>query len=124
MSAPPPDRGRLLTPVVGVLAALVMAGLVTLVAARLGERDATSEVDGGTHTVPRTEIARTISGQLTLPFRHGPDAVRCFGDLRPVPAAAVRCTAHFPLGRDRHLTVEVTRVQHNKVTYRRRPAPH
>ncbi|MFI0906839.1 DUF4333 domain-containing protein [Streptomyces sioyaensis] len=108
---------------IGLLTALVTAGALAFAAARLRDREATSEVDDGTHTVLRTEIARTISGQLTLPFRSGPDAVHCFGDLRPVPYDAVRCTAHFPIGRDRHLTVEVTRVRHNKVTYRRHSLP-
>ncbi|MGP8303048.1 DUF4333 domain-containing protein [Streptomyces inhibens] len=115
MIAQPPRRGI----VIGLIVALAVAGALALTAARLRDRDATSEVERGTRTVPRTEIARTISGQLTLPFRNGPDAVRCFGDLRAVPYAEVRCTAHFPIGPDRHLTVEVTRVQHNKVTYRR-----
>ncbi|MEU5211248.1 DUF4333 domain-containing protein [Streptomyces sp. NPDC020742] len=124
MSASPPPRPRTVALAVGLVTALMVAGLLALIAARLEQRDATSEVDDGTHTVRRTEIARTLSGQLTLPFRNGPDVVRCSGDLRPVPAAEVRCTAHFPSGRDRRLTVEVTRVQHNKVTYRRRPAPH
>ncbi|MGW3009987.1 DUF4333 domain-containing protein [Streptomyces sp. NPDC001219] len=115
MSASPPRRALVL----GLLTALAAAALLALTAARLRDRDATSEVDGGTHTVPRTEIARTISGQLTLPFRNGPDAVHCSGDLRPVRYDAVRCTAHFPIGLDRQLTVEVTRVRHNLVTYRR-----
>ncbi|MER6306555.1 DUF4333 domain-containing protein [Streptomyces sp. NPDC001657] len=119
---PPPRRGLLL----GLLTALLAAGtvLLVLVVPALYGRDATSEVDDGTHTVPRSEIARTLSGQLTLPFRSGPDAVHCSGDLRPVRSAAVRCTAHFPIGRYRHLTVEVTRVHDNKVTYRRRSVPH
>ncbi len=123
MHAHAPRRGAALGLVIGVVTCLLAAGALALAAARLRDRDATSEVDGGTHTVLRTEIARSVSGQLTLPFRHGPDAVRCFGDLRPVPAAAVRCTAHFPVGPDRQLTVEVTRVQHDKVTYRRRAVP-
>lgn len=103
---------------------LATAALLALTIARLRDHEATSELDDGTHTVLRTEIARTISGQLTLPFRNGPDAVHCFGDLRPVPSAKVRCTAHFPIGRDRQLTVQVTRVQQNKVTYRRHAVPH
>ncbi|MGY4973173.1 DUF4333 domain-containing protein [Streptomyces nigrescens] len=119
MSAPPPRRALVL----GLLAALAVAGVLALAAARLRDRDATSEVDGGTHTVLRTEIARTISGQLTLPFRNGPDAVHCSGDLRPVRNDEVRCTAHFPIGLDRHLTVEVTRVRRNLVTYRRHSLP-
>jgi hypothetical protein len=119
VSAHPPRRVLLL----GLLTALAVAGVLALTAARFRTRDATSEVDGGTHTVPRTEIARTISGQLTLPFRNGPDAVHCSGDLRPVRYDEVSCTAHFPIGPDRHLTVEVTRVRHNLVTYRRHTLP-
>jgi len=119
VSAHPPRRVLLL----GLLTALAVAGVLALTAARFRTRDATSEVDGGTHTVPRTEIARTISGQLTLPFRNGPDAVHCSGDLRPVRYDEVRCTAHFPIGPDRHLTVEVTGVRHNLVTYRRHTLP-
>ncbi|GAA2608848.1 DUF4333 domain-containing protein [Streptomyces tubercidicus] len=119
MSGHPPRRALLL----GLLTALAAAGVLALTAARLRDRDATSEVDGGTHTVLRTEIARTLSGQLTLPFRNGPDAVHCSGDLRPVRYDAVRCTAHFPIGLNRHLTVEVTRVRHNLVTYRRHSLP-
>ncbi|MFG2831954.1 DUF4333 domain-containing protein [Streptomyces sp. NPDC048434] len=119
MFADPPRRGL----VFGLVTALAMAGVLAFAAVRLRDRDATSELDGGTHTVLRTEIARTLSGQLTLPFRNGPDAVHCSDDLRPVPYAEVRCTAHFPLGQDRHLTVEVTRVRHNQVTYRRHSLP-
>lgn len=123
MSAHPPRRGPLAGLVIGIVLSLTAAGALALAAVRLHDRDATSTVDDGTHTVLRTEIARSLSGQLTLPFRNGPDAVRCFGDLRPVPAAEVRCTAHFPLGSDRQLTVEVTRVQHGEVTYRRHAVP-
>lgn len=114
-------RTRPLRPglLIGLLTALVTAGALAFTAVRLYDREATSEVDGGTHTVLRTEIARALSGQLTLPFRSGPDTVHCYGDLRPVPYDAVRCTAHFPIGLDRQLTVEVTRVRHNMVTYRR-----
>ncbi|MGW1379530.1 DUF4333 domain-containing protein [Streptomyces sp. NPDC002446] len=123
MTAHPPRRGPTLGLVLGIVTSLIAAGSLALAAARLRDRDATSRVDGGTHTVLRTEIARSLSGQLTLPFRNGPDAVRCFGDLRPVPSAQVRCTAHFPLGPDRRLTVQVTRVQHDRVTYRRHAVP-
>ncbi|MEJ8646987.1 DUF4333 domain-containing protein [Streptomyces sp. MS1.AVA.3] len=119
MTAHPPLRAL----VIGLVTALATAGVLALAAVHLRAREATSEVDGGTHTVPRTEIARTLSGQLTLPFRGGPEAVHCSGDLRPVPYAEVRCTAHFPLGPDRHLAVEVTRVRHNQVTYRRHALP-
>ncbi|MFI5524318.1 DUF4333 domain-containing protein [Streptomyces platensis] len=119
MSAHPPRRVLLL----GLLTALAVGAVLALTAARFRTRDATSEVDDGTHTVPRTEIARTISGQLTLPFRNGPDAVHCSGDLRPVRYDEVRCTAHFPIGPDRHLTVRVTGVRHNLVTYRRHALP-
>ncbi|MFE0187544.1 DUF4333 domain-containing protein [Streptomyces sp. NPDC059008] len=123
MPTHPQRRGAVLGLALGIVTCLLAAGALALAAARLRDRETTSELDGGTHTVLRTEIARSVSGQLTLPFRHGPDAVRCFGDLRPVPAAAVRCTAHFPLGPDRQLTVEVTRVQHDRVTYRRHAVP-
>ncbi|MGW7578412.1 DUF4333 domain-containing protein [Streptomyces sp. NPDC054765] len=119
MTGHPARRGL----VTGLVTALAMAGVLALTAVHLRDRDATSEVDDGTHTVPRAEIARTISGRLTLPFRSGPDAVHCSGDLRAVPYAEVHCTAHFPLGPDRHLTVEVTRVRHDKVTYRPRSLP-
>ncbi|MFJ9468943.1 DUF4333 domain-containing protein [Streptomyces caniferus] len=119
MLADPPRRGL----VIGLATVLAMAGVLAFVAVRLRDRDATSEVDRGTHTVLRTEIARTLSGRLGLPFRKGPDAVHCSGDLRPVPYAEVRCTAHFPLGLERRLTVEVTRVRDNQVTYRRHSLP-
>ncbi|MEW1752333.1 DUF4333 domain-containing protein [Streptomyces angustmyceticus] len=119
MLADPPRRGL----VIGLVTALALAGVLAFAAVRLRAQEATSELDGGTHTVLRTEIARTLSGQLALPFRNGPDAVRCSGDLRPVPYAAVRCTAHFPLGPERHLRVEVTRVRDNQVTYRRHALP-
>ena len=49
--------------------------------------------------------------------------MHCSGDLRPVRYDEVRCTAHFPIGPDRHLTVEVTGVRHNLVTYRRHTLP-
>lgn len=111
-----PPRPRVL---IGLLTALVTADALAFAAIRLCDREATSEVDDGTHTVLRSEIARALSGQLTLPFRGGSDTVHCYGDLRPVPYDAVRCTAHFPIGPDRQLTVEVTRVRHNRVTYRR-----
>ncbi|MFE1171733.1 DUF4333 domain-containing protein [Streptomyces sp. NPDC058773] len=120
MSAPPPRHRAL---VLGLLTALVAAGVLALAAVRLRDREATSEVDGGTHTVLRTEIARTLSGQLTLPFRNGPDAVHCSGDLRPVRNDEVHCTAHFPIGLERRLTVEVTHVRRNLVTYRRHALP-
>ncbi|SED17393.1 hypothetical protein SAMN05428945_4068 [Streptomyces sp. 2224.1] len=123
MTADPPRRGLVIGLVTALITALTLAGVCTLTVVHLRARDATSEVDDGTHTVPRTEIARTLSGQLTLPFRNGPDAVHCSGDLRPVPYDEVRCTAHFPLGLDRHLSVEVTQVRHNKVTYRRHAVP-
>ncbi|MEU7176599.1 MULTISPECIES: DUF4333 domain-containing protein [Streptomyces] len=104
---------------IGMATALLVTGVVVYAAARLMPREATGVVDGGTHTIPRAEIARTVSGQLSLPLRNGPDRVRCAGDLRPVPYTVVRCTAHFPTGLERQLTVEVIHVRHNKVTYRR-----
>ncbi|MFD8545892.1 DUF4333 domain-containing protein [Streptomyces sp. NPDC059649] len=84
----------------------------------LRDRDATSEVNGVTDTVPRAEVARSISGHLSLPvIPRGPRSVDCARDLRAVEGARTHCTAHYLRGTDRGMTVRVVRVRGDKITY-------
>ncbi|WP_242578865.1 DUF4333 domain-containing protein [Streptomyces sp. MST-110588] len=102
--------------------AAALAAIVAYAVVRMLDRDATSPLRDGTHVVPSTEVAENLTQQLTFPLiRRGPDTVRCAGDLRPVRNTAVRCTVRFMGGPERHMTVRVTRVRHDTVTYRRNP---
>ncbi|MEJ8652041.1 MULTISPECIES: DUF4333 domain-containing protein [Streptomyces] len=96
----------------------LLAGSLTAGNQWLGERDATSEVDGTTDTVPRDEVARSISGHLSLPvIPRGPRSVDCARDLRAVKGAWTHCTAHYLRGTDRDMTVRVVRVRGGEITY-------
>ncbi|MFF4290125.1 DUF4333 domain-containing protein [Streptomyces sp. NPDC001633] len=84
----------------------------------LAERDATSEVNGVTDAVPRDEVARSISGHLSLPvILKGPRSVDCAQDLQAVEGARTHCTAHYLRGTDRGMTVRVVRVRGGEITY-------
>lgn len=111
---------------VGLLLAgtALLAGSFTAGSRWLTDRDATSEVDGRTDTVPRHEVARSISGHLTLPvIPRGPRSVDCAKDLRAVKGARTHCTAHYLRGADRDMTVQVVRVRRGEITYVR-DVPH
>ncbi|MFF8784620.1 DUF4333 domain-containing protein [Streptomyces sp. NPDC015125] len=96
----------------------LLAGSLTAGTQWLGERDATSEVNGTTETVPRDEVARAISGHLSLPvISRGPRSVDCATDLRAVEGARTHCTAHYLQGTDRGMTVRVVRVRGGEITY-------
>jgi len=105
---------------VGLLLAgtALLAGSFTAGSRWLMDRDATSEVDGTSDAVPRDEIARSISGHLSLPvIPRGPRSVDCAKDLRAVKGARTRCTAHYLRGTDRDMTVWVVRVRGGEITY-------
>ncbi|REK91429.1 DUF4333 domain-containing protein [Streptomyces inhibens] len=96
----------------------LLAGSLTAGNQWLTDRDATSEVDGTTDSVPRAEVARSISGHLSLPvILRGPRSVDCTRDLRAVKGAWVHCTAHYLRGTDRGMTVRVVRVRGGQITY-------
>ncbi|MEU5212894.1 DUF4333 domain-containing protein [Streptomyces sp. NPDC020742] len=96
----------------------LLAGSMTAGSRWLADRDATSEVNGRTDAVPRAEVARSISGHLSLPLiLRGPRSVDCARDLRAVRGAWVRCTAHYLRGTDRGMTVRVVRVRGDRITY-------
>jgi hypothetical protein len=95
-----------------------LAGSFTAGSRWLTDRDATSEVDGTSDTVPRDEIARSISGHLSLPvIPRGPRSVDCAKDLRAVKGARTQCTAHYLRGTGRDMTVRVVRVRGGEITY-------
>ncbi|MFD9209157.1 DUF4333 domain-containing protein [Streptomyces sioyaensis] len=96
----------------------LLAGSLTAGSQWLRDRDATSEVKGATDAVPRDEVARSISGHLSLPvIPKGPRSVDCVRDLRAVKGARTRCTAHYLRGTDREMTVRVVRVRGGEITY-------
>ncbi|WP_336053605.1 DUF4333 domain-containing protein [Streptomyces sp. CA2R101] len=96
----------------------LLGGSLTAGTQWLGERGATSEVNGTADAVPRDEVARSISGHLSLPvISRGPRSVDCARDLRAVKGARTHCTAHYLQGTDRGMTVRVVRVRGGEITY-------
>ncbi|WP_329143266.1 DUF4333 domain-containing protein [Streptomyces sp. NBC_01456] len=96
----------------------LLAGSLTAGSRWLRDRDAISEVQRTTDTVPRHEVARSISDHLSLPvIPKGPRSVDCASDLRAVKGARTRCTAHYLRGTDRDMTVRVVRVRGGEITY-------